>query len=244
MSAPCCPQTSWPYLTAPEEYKAQGEESKLGDLPVYTVGKGDKGIIVLPEVWGWAGRLKGICDSLAAEGYYVVMPDCHRGTTPAKDFSNFGPWVDSYPWDPIIKQDFQALMKHLESAGVKRVGAIGFCWGVWALSKASSEGVPLVCGVGPHPSTKLEAMIQKGNEVEMMKKIKMPILLCPAGDDGPEVKTGGAVCDLVKAKGGDSISFPDMKHGWMTRGDLKDETVKRDVEACMAKALAFFKSNL
>ena len=29
-------------------------------------------------VYGWDGRLKGICDTLAEQGYSVVMPDFHR----------------------------------------------------------------------------------------------------------------------------------------------------------------------
>ena len=50
-----------------------GTEDTLEDgpdepLPIYTVGTpGAKAIIVLPEVFGWSGRLKGICDTLANE---------------------------------------------------------------------------------------------------------------------------------------------------------------------------------
>jgi len=28
----------------------------------------------------------------------------------------------------------------LQDAGCKSIGAVGFCWGVWAFCKASSEG--------------------------------------------------------------------------------------------------------
>jgi dienelactone hydrolase len=95
---PCCPPTAWPALSPPADYIPTGTESKLDDLPIYTVGTpGTKAIIVLPEVFGWGGRLKGICDTLAVEGYFVVMPDCHRGTTAAGQ-ADFGAWVNTYSW--------------------------------------------------------------------------------------------------------------------------------------------------
>ena len=80
--ASCCPAGSWPALLPAEGYVARGSVGAIGDLPIYTVGEpGPRAIVVLPEVFGWGGRLKGICDTLAAEGYFVIMPDCHRGTT-------------------------------------------------------------------------------------------------------------------------------------------------------------------
>ena len=44
--------------------------------------------------------------------------------------------------------------------------------------------------------------------------LQMPVLLMPAGDDPDNVKPGGDVASLVEGKGGASVVFPDMKHGW------------------------------
>jgi len=242
--ADCCPAGSWPALAPPEGYVPKGETSALDDLPIYTSGNPEskKAVIVLPEVFGWAGRLKGICDTLAAEGYYVMMPDCHRGTT--KDSTpDFGKWLMEYSWESKVAGDFAKMLSHLETRGITSTGAIGFCWGAWALCKASSSGVPLKCGVGPHPSTRLEGMMG-GDELAMMKGLNMPVLLMPAGGDPDNLKPGGDVAAAVEAKGGSSYPFPDMAHGWMSRGDLSDTNVKRDVEEAMGKALAHFKANL
>ena len=66
--AACCPPDSWPALQPPDDYTPKGEVLQLDDLPIYCVGEpGPKAIIVLPEVFGWSGRVKGISDTLAAE---------------------------------------------------------------------------------------------------------------------------------------------------------------------------------
>ena len=142
----CCPSGSLPYATSPTDYEPKGEIIKLGlnDLPLYVVGpaEAEASVIVLPEVFGWSGRLKGICDSFAKEGYYVVLPDCHRGDT-ANGKPDIAGWVARTPWDPIVKQDFEAITAHIASvsASTKKIGAVGFCWGAWAGCKAAAEGV-------------------------------------------------------------------------------------------------------
>ena len=36
------------------------------------------------------------------------------------------------------------------------------------------------------------------------------------------------------------VTFPDMKHGWTTRGDMSDPKVDRDVKKALNLALGFF----
>ena len=36
------------------------------------------------------------------------------------------------------------------------------------------------------------------------------------------------------------VTFPDMKHGWVTRGDMSDSKVERDVKKGINLALSFF----
>lgn len=240
----CCPPGSWPALVEPDEYKPKGSECMLGDLKIYAAGKpGPKAIVVLPEVFGWSGRLKGICDTFADHGYYVIMPDCHRGDTAAGK-ENIPAWVATFPYSTVVGPDFKKMMDHLSGKGATSVGSIGFCWGVWALCKASAEGVPLKCGVGPHPSTKLEGFAFKADEGAMMAKVNMPVLLMPASNDPDNVKPGGEFTKVLESKGGSCVPFPDMTHGWASRGDVKDPKVKRDVEEVMKLAIDFFKKHL
>eukprot|EP00927_Polykrikos_kofoidii_P048565 TRINITY_DN42829_c0_g1_i1.p1 TRINITY_DN42829_c0_g1~~TRINITY_DN42829_c0_g1_i1.p1 ORF type:complete len:771 (-),score=170.84 TRINITY_DN42829_c0_g1_i1:732-2990(-) len=246
----CCPSGSWPACTPPEGYKPKGEEQKLGDLPVYLVGSGQKGIVLLPDIFPWSGmkgRFPGIADTLAAEGYCVLLADPFRGDS-AEGKADFMPWIKSFPYEksvghPGVGADIEACVKFLQDKGCSSVGCMGFCWGVWAMCKAMSQGVPFKCGVGPHPSTRLEGFFG-GDEQAMMEKVEVPVLLMPAGNDPDTLKTGGAIAKHVISKGGKSINFPDMAHGFASRGDLTNPAVARDVELAMKHAIQFFKENL
>ena len=103
----------------------------------------------------------------------------------------------------------------------------------------------LKCGVGPHPSTKIEEACMGGSELEMMKSVKMPLLLLTAGNDPDTLKDGGEVAAAVVANGGATVNFPEMVHGWVGRGDIvNDAAVKRDAEDALGRALAHFKAHL
>lgn len=248
--AACCPPGSWPALKAPADYSPKGKEMTIGNnLKVYVVGQpGPAAIVVFPEVFGWEGRLKGICDTYADHGFFAIMPDCHRGTTAATAGKDLVGWLNKYPFDPMIKQDIADMMACCKTSGCPdntKFGAVGHCWGVWALCKAASEGVPFACGVGPHPSTGMEDMLKgKGAQLEMMKKVNMPVLLMPAGGDPKTLKPGGEIATLMESKGGETHAFPDMEHGWMSRGDLTDPKVARDCQAAMDHGLQFFIKHL
>ncbi|CAE7508056.1 unnamed protein product [Symbiodinium sp. CCMP2456] len=243
--AGCCPPDSWPACQKPDDYKPKGTETKIGELPVYSVGTGDKAILVLPDIFGWSsnqGRLMGIADTLADQGYRVLLSDPFYGDSAVGKEDIMG-WITQFPFEKKIGADIEACVKHLQDQGCSSVGAVGFCWGVWAFCKSASMGVPLKCGVGPHPSTRLEGAFG-GDEQAMMDKVNMPVLIMPAGNDPENLKEGGAIAESLAKKGGKSVTFPDMQHGWCCRGDLGQAEVKRDVEAAMKHMVDFFKSNL
>lgn len=244
--AECCPPGSWPACQAPEAYQANGSEGKIGELPIYHVGSGEKAVLILPDIFGWAqnkGRFFGIADTLAAQGFQVLLSDPFHGDTAAgKDIM---PWITSHPYDGSVGKDIEACVKFLQDKGCTSVGVVGFCWGVWALCKAASVGVPFKCGVGAHPSTRLEGMFGgEGAEQSMIEKVTMPVLLLPAGNDPDNLKEGGAVSKALESKGGSCITFPDMTHGWLCRGDLSDATVARDVELGMKHMVTWFKEQM
>eukprot|EP00443_Scrippsiella_acuminata_P009707 CAMPEP_0115257826 /NCGR_PEP_ID=MMETSP0270-20121206/46975_1 /TAXON_ID=71861 /ORGANISM="Scrippsiella trochoidea, Strain CCMP3099" /LENGTH=263 /DNA_ID=CAMNT_0002673549 /DNA_START=196 /DNA_END=987 /DNA_ORIENTATION=- len=147
-----------------------------------------------------------------------------------------------FPYSTVIGPDTEKVLKWMEAKGCTSVGAMGFCWGVWALCKASAEGLPFKCGVGPHPSTQVEAIF--GNEKEMIDKVRMPVLLMAAGNDPPILRPGGDIAEALVKKGGTSKWFPEMKHGWMGRGDTSKPDVRRDFEEGMRLTIAHFNQHL
>ena len=205
--------------------------------------------MVLQEIWGWshgptAGRLRSICDMLGAEGYHVVLPDCHRGDSAAGKEDKVG-WIRSVS-QPVggVVDDVRLSTEWLRERGVSSVGAVGFCWGAWAFAHASAAGVPLACGVGAHPSFKNESNCGFGTDEELAERVEMPVLLLSAGDDPPNVQQDGAVTRALASAGGRTRGFPEMKHGWVTRGDLADPTVARDVELALSETLAFLRTHV
>lgn len=99
------------------------------------------------------------------------------------------------------------------------------------------------CGCGPHPSTKIEGMFG-ADELEMMRKVQMPVLLMPCGTDPDTLKPGGDIAKVVAEKGGSSHTFSDMQHGFASRGDVKDPNVARDVQDCITRSIDLFKARL
>mmetsp|Transcript_7122 Transcript_7122/g.10209 ORF Transcript_7122/g.10209 Transcript_7122/m.10209 type:complete len:271 (+) Transcript_7122:128-940(+) len=269
MSSPsCCPETAWDKPTDSIEFEfdsvryiPKGQSMTIGryHTPVYFVkppisdmttpvnNEDKKAMIIFTDVFGITERMKFISDELARLGkYHVIIPDSFRGKTMDSE-SDLVTWLRSVPYQPVVSQDIDSCMEYLrkemEIEGELPVGSVGFCWGGWAIAKSASEGVSWRCAVSPHPSTKIEKFIFDSNEDLMLEKTKMPFLLLPAGDDMENLKPGGNLAALVEEKGGGSILFDEMKHGWVTRGDLNMPHVKRDYMKALHLILKFFADN-
>ncbi|GMH71657.1 hypothetical protein TrLO_g15413 [Triparma laevis f. longispina] len=241
----CCPPDAHPYAQPPEGYSPRGVEKTLGsDLKVYVSSPPSSptaAILVLPEVFGWSGRLKGICDSFASYGYLAIMPDCHRGDT-ALGKPDIPKWVAEVDYD-VVGKDLEDIRSYLSSLEITSISSIGFCWGAWAWAKAASSNFNFKCCIGPHPSIKLEHFAFNRSIVEMCEKITCPVLLIPGSNDQDEVKPGGEFAAIFEAKGGKSVLFEDQLHGWMSRGDVNDPEIKAGVEKGMELALEFLKEH-
>ena len=246
-------------VAAAEHRRPQGVETVVGDLPLYHVSAagstgaenaagGTRGVVVLQEIWGWrgpeTGRLRSICDDLAAEGFEVVLPDCHRGDSASGKPDKIG-WIRSVssPVSRVVDDVRAATMWLQRQRGATSVAAVGFCWGAWAFAHASAAGVPLACGVGAHPALKNESNCGFGTEEELAARVTMPVLLLSAGDDPANVQEHGAATAALASRGGRTISFPEMKHGWVTRGDLSVPRVKADTERALAETVAFLRAH-
>jgi dienelactone hydrolase len=193
--------------------------------------------------YGVTNRVRAIADTIASEGYVVLVVDCYYGDTVVKtpDMVEF---LSKFSYDKISKE-IGAAIDFLVSKSVDKesIAALGFCWGGWAIAKSASEGVCWKCAVSPHPATKVEGFIWKNDEKAMFEKFPMPFLLMPAADDPDLLKPGSSVVDLLEEKGGKSVPFPRMKHGWVSRGDLSKDEVKEDAEKALQLATDFIKAN-
>ena len=193
--------------------------------------------------------MKYICDTFANDGYHVLMPDCLRGETLDMN-PDIISWLKKYP-SGIVMEDTLTCFEYLKSKNEmtgdeiqQSVGAIGFCWGGWAIAKTASEGISWKCAVSPHPSTKIEGFVFGDDEVAMLNRVKMPFCLLPAGDDTDMVKPGSEVVKELEKYGGKSCLFDRMNHGWVSRGNLSRQDVKEDAEKALSMSLEFFHQHL
>ena len=236
-----------------------------------------KALVVFTDVYGLQNRLFAICDKLSSDlNMTVVAIDTFRGETKAHHTDDFVEWLKRHPFvvDDItasdksdgkptvfpVKKDIESCFTFLlETHGINssNIGAIGFCWGVWALVKSCEMNL-FQCGVGFHPSIKIESTVFGGNQEAVVKVAaeNTPLLLCVAGNDLDNLKPskGGALAQIIwesslkhvppgtelptwaKPR---CVEFEEMIHGWVSRGDTSIDNVKEKAESALAMAIDF-----
>jgi len=216
--------------------------------------------VLTPEVRS-GDRIGAICDALAEQGYLVGLAGIFRDKPydlaikgpEDGDFLKFDSfaqdggvdWFKSNGYDklsPCVKAASEFLKKKVEN---KKLGMLGFCFGSWLLSKASATGdVDYDCAVGCHPTTVLEKAVFGGDEDAMMDSLKQPTTFLCAGNDSDSYAGEGSNKKAIEKTGGKVHQFPDMLHGWITRGDVSDAAVKAGVETAMGNIKDFMEAHL
>jgi len=250
----CCPTNSWGELKPDPDYKDQGTVENLDGLNVYKVGEAKDGICILwnYDIFGFdSGRTRQLCDIFASKGFLVVMPDWYDGVM--KDPSDANPpslpeFITKHTqWDKEMKTRFEdKILPYAKKHGGTVFGTIGCCWGTYPALKMSAYPEVKAC-VGMHPShSPIAAGILKENESDLLEpcKGKAKVLFFPAGSDHENVKTGGLAQKILGEDSCKIIDFPEMEHGWTTRGDLSDAKVKAEVERAVTEAIKFFEENV
>ena len=243
------------------------------DLTMYVVEpSGDvKGcVLVLPDIYSVrvltpqvrsGDRIGSICDALADQGYLVGLAGVF-GEKPYDvaikgpddgDFVKFDSfaqdggvdWFKSNGYD-VMGPRVKAAAAYLKAkAPSQKLGALGFCFGTWLSCKTSSTGdVDFDVAVGCHPTTILEKAVFGGDEEAMMDSLKQPTVMLWAGNDSPDYTGDGANKIAIEKSGGKVVEYNDMLHGWVSRGDVADESVKAGVESALGHIKEAFESHL
>jgi dienelactone hydrolase len=251
----CCPPGSWPELavTLDNDATAAGTLENLDGLDTYTVEPPQpttNGVVFIYDVHGFSGvRVKSVCDALALNGFHVCMPDVYGDSKGVNDFGGFGSdtgkdFLKKYTFDDL-EPKFDKAIAHLKSKGCTSIGAVGFCWGAWAVFKLSATG-KLDAGAGCHPSIGIGPLLFGEQESDIASAVKCPQLLCSAGNDPDYVKENGDLVNIVNGLGYEcrATEYPEMMHGWVIRGDATQENVARDVKAAIGEVSEFFGKHL
>lgn len=119
-----------------------------------------------------------IADDLAAAGYFVCMPDLFSNDpAPLDAFSgnndfDIGHWFQTHGPEtvqPVVKQVKSSLLGEL---GVKKLGAVGYCFGAKYVVEGLAEGGSIDAGFIAHPSA---------IERDELRAIKKPLSIAAAG---------------------------------------------------------------
>lgn len=227
MSCELCPAGALPASYGDDNYKAQGEEVKLGPENAYVAGdtKWESAVIVCHDVFGPnKGTHHQLCDAIAAGGHYVVMPDFFKGGSiepfyASKTVPKGVEWLAQFNWKHCSTV-LESVYAHLKEKGIKRIGSIGFCWGAWVVAKMCQNKEHCQAGVWAHPTIFVAKEIYEGEtEQELAAAVKCPILILPSKQE-PEFYKNGELIKIMADNGisSETLIFEDQNHGWMIRG--------------------------
>jgi carboxymethylenebutenolidase len=93
----------------------------------YFVEGGDPGILVLHAWWGLNDYFKGLCASLAKEGFSALVLDLYHGQV-ATDIEG-GKRLRGLLDRNVTKQEIKSAVAHLQQKNENKIGLVGFSMG-------------------------------------------------------------------------------------------------------------------
>jgi len=201
--------------------------------------KSEYAIVVCYDIFGFSPQAMQVCDMIAeGVGARVIMPDFLDGEPWPLDkpivASELMKWIGEVGTWEKLGASWTALVERLRAQGVKKIGAMGFCWGGKVAMKATEAGLSDATA-SPHPSFFRHDFFHP--------LPKAPVCLLLSKDD-PQMEEEEK---LVKAhEGSNPISvferFPNMHHGFMAaRGDFNNPENKREMERGVNILINFYK---
>ncbi len=114
-------------------------------------GKPRGALVVIQEIFGVNGHIRGVADGFAADGYSAIAPALFDRTERGVDIGYSQPEIDrgraimqKIPLDDALK-DVAASITAVAAAG--KVGIVGYCWGGTVAWVAAAKLDGLACAV-------------------------------------------------------------------------------------------------
>ncbi|KAJ5733865.1 Dienelactone hydrolase [Penicillium malachiteum] len=204
--------------------------------------KTDTAVLFLSDIFGLFNNNKLLVDEFANNGYLTVLPDLFRGgqlTTDDMESGrvNIGEWLKDYQppnVDPIVAQTIKYMR---ETLGVKKIAAVGYCFGARYVTRFLKGG-QINVGYHAHPT---------GTTHEDLAAIEGPLSISAAEIDqafSPQLRHES---EITLAKTGQAWQinlFSGVKHGFAVRADLSDPNQKWAKEQAFCQAIAWFNYHL
>ena len=223
-------------------FKRPDGQDVNGYLAEPAAGKAAPGVVVIQEWWGLNDQIRGVADTLAAQGYRALVPDLYRGKV-ALAANEAEHLMNGLDFGDAAGQDVRGAVKYLKASGSAKVGVTGFCMG-GALTLLSAVHVPeldaAVAWYGYPPLDYIDA-----------SKIKLPLMAHWATEDVPFPIA--KVADLERKLRDASVHFEfhryNAKHAFANEtADSKGlAIIKYDpvaAELAWSRTMAFFARHL
>ncbi|KAI1905777.1 hypothetical protein LOZ53_006612 [Ophidiomyces ophidiicola] len=149
---PCCAQGF------KHEGKPTGQIQDIDGTQVYfALPKGDvkpdQAILYITDIMGIYNNSQLLADAFAANGYLTIIPDLFAGK-PWKlnaGFEGLMDWIKGYSTD-VVDPIIASAIKYLrEKKGIKKIAAVGYCFGGKYVCRFLKEG-QIDVGYTAHPS--------------------------------------------------------------------------------------------
>ncbi|KAI1171451.1 putative hydrolase [Nemania sp. FL0916] len=227
-----------------------GKEVKLADNDAYVTGDNkDAAVLFIHDLFGWKyNNIRLLADHYAREADVTVY---------VPDF--FGGWV--VDWKLIEEGQFEkvdlatmakensreirgpemeACAKALKSThAFQRLGAIGFCYGGWAVCHLAHKSRALVDAISMgHPSWLVK---------EDIDNLATPVQILAPEHDHPfpvELKTYTFETLLRLNLAFEYVHYPGVEHGALVRGSEKVEREREAMASAKNSAVAWFRKYL
>jgi len=199
----------------------------------------DTAILIIPDVIGIWKNSQLIADQFAANGYYTLLLDEFDGDAlplnrpPGFDFMAWRSKNPPEKIDPIV----EAGVKFLKEKGIKKIGAVGYCFGAKYVCRfLNGRGVDV--GYCAHPSFVTE---------EELRDIKGPLSISAAETDSiftVELRHNSEGI-LKETKQPWQINlFSGVEHGFAVRSDPSVKLQKFAKEQAFFQAVTWFDEHL
>ncbi|KAF7713652.1 Dienelactone hydrolase family protein [Penicillium ucsense] len=202
----------------------------------------EKAVVFLSDIFGIFPNSQLLADEYAKSGYLTVIPDLFQGdaiSTADMDSGkvDFGAWLPKHQpanVDPVV----EAAIKYVrETLGVKKVAAVGYCFGakyVTRFLKTNKVDVGFVA----HPSFVTH---------EELGAIQGPYSIAAAETDSIFTTQLRHESEETLIKTGQPWQinlFGGVAHGFAVRGDLNVKVQKFAKEQAFYQAVAWFREYL
>ncbi|KAJ5779769.1 hypothetical protein N7457_007489, partial [Penicillium paradoxum] len=202
----------------------------------------EKAIIYITDVFGIFPNSQLLADEYANNGYLTIMPDILQGDPISVSDMESGK-ADLPAWLPKhqiadVEPVIDSTLKYVrETLGVKRVGAVGYCFGGKYVTRYLQPG-KIDAGFIAHPSFVTH---------EELGAIKGPLSIAAAEVDAiftTQLRHESEETLIKAAQPWQINLFSGVSHGFAVRGDLSDPKQKWAKQQAFCQAIGWFNEYL